>query len=320
VAFEASNVTNTIFENLNVHHFGDLGFDLEGDSTGNLILNSDFHHNYDPYTKNADGSSDAGDNADGVHIGTNDETINTIRGCRFWLNSDDGLDLWDGEGKVIVEGNWSFWNGYYVPEGQPDSNRIHPVNGNGNGFKLGRTLGSSNDPTYRVVVRNLAFENWLNGIDQNNSLKAMTLYNNTAYMNATTASWGGGFFIYDYDLPHIIRNNIAYKNRDDTLPDVSSSVVQDHNSWNLSSSIADSDFQSLDSSGMDGPRQSDGSLPDLPFLHLKQGSRLIDAGIDVGLPYYGLLPDIGAYEYESAVSSGAPAAYMMAQGEGLQLP
>jgi hypothetical protein len=304
VGFEAAEVNNTVFENLNVHHFGDVGFALFGNSTGNLVLNSDFHDNYDPYTRNADGSPVPGENADGLHVTTSDGTTNTIRGCRFWLNSDDGIDLWDAEGKVIIENNWAFWNGYYVPEGQPDSNRIHPEHGNGNGYKLGRTLESSNDPSYRVVVRNLAFENWLNGIDQNGSLKAMTTYNNTVYKNATAASWGGGFSINDYDLPHILRNNLAYSNRNDALSYIPSSVIQDHNSWNLGLSIADSDFQSLDSSGTDGPRQPDGSLPDLPFLKLKVGSRLIDAGVDVGLPYSGSLPDIGAYEYGSAPSSG----------------
>jgi len=34
-----------------------------------------------------------------------------------------------------------------------------------------------------------------------------------------------------------------------------------------------------------------------PNYHLLASSPNIDAGIDVGLPYYGLAPDIGAYEY-----------------------
>lgn len=297
IGFFVNNANDNIFENLDVHHMGNLGFRVAGTSTGNLILNSDFHHNYDPYTY--------GGNADGLEFNCNEGTINTVRGCRFWLNSDDGLDLWDTEGKIIAENNWSFWNGYYVPEGQPDSNRIHPSSGDGNGFKLGRTLNSSDDPSYRIVVGNLAFENWLFGITQNQARKAMTIYNNTVYNNGAPESWGGGFWVENYDLPHIIRNNIAYKNRRNWPSPNDPSIIQDHNSWNLGFDIADDDFESLDSSGADGPRKPDGSLPDLPFLKLESTSNLIDAGIDVGFPYNGSAPDIGAYEYVSGTQPTA---------------
>ena len=43
-------------------------------------------------------------------------------------------------------------------------------------------------------------------------------------------------------------------------------------------------------------RKSDGSLPDIKFMHLKQGSSLVDAGVDVGIAYKGKAPDIGAFE------------------------
>lgn len=32
-------------------------------------------------------------------------------------------------------------------------------------------------------------------------------------------------------------------------------------------------------------------------FHLREGSPAIDAGVEVGLPYYGVAPDIGAFEY-----------------------
>jgi hypothetical protein len=44
------------------------------------------------------------------------------------------------------------------------------------------------------------------------------------------------------------------------------------------------------------PRQADGSLPEIEFLHLASGSDLIDAGVDVGLPFNGKAPDLGAFE------------------------
>lgn len=43
------------------------------------------------------------------------------------------------------------------------------------------------------------------------------------------------------------------------------------------------------------PRQADGSLPDNGFARLVQGSDLIE-GADVGLPFKGAAPDLGAFE------------------------
>lgn len=44
------------------------------------------------------------------------------------------------------------------------------------------------------------------------------------------------------------------------------------------------------------PRQADGSLPEIDFLHLAKGSDLIDAGVETGLPFFGEAPDLGAFE------------------------
>ncbi|MGW2643028.1 hypothetical protein [Streptomyces sp. NPDC001348] len=52
----------------------------------------------------------------------------------------------------------------------------------------------------------------------------------------------------------------------------------------------------MSTSGWDKPRQSDGSLPVLPHLHLAANSTLIDKGVGVGLPYNGAAPDLGAFE------------------------
>jgi hypothetical protein len=69
------------------------------------------------------------------------------------------------------------------------------------------------------------------------------------------------------------------------------------NSWNLKhfTVIAD-DFVSIDPEGADGPRNPDGSLPDVAFIRPKPGSRLLDAGISVELPFKGSAPDLGAFE------------------------
>ena len=44
-------------------------------------------------------------------------------------------------------------------------------------------------------------------------------------------------------------------------------------------------------------RNEDGSLPNIDYLYLKSTSDLIDKGIDVGLPFNGSAPDIGAFEF-----------------------
>ena len=72
-------------------------------------------------------------------------------------------------------------------------------------------------------------------------------------------------------------------------------VAVDHNSWN-GFTVTDEDFLSLDTTVILAPRNGNSELPESPFLHLAEGSKLIDAGIDVHLVYNGDAPDIGCYE------------------------
>ena len=57
--------------------------------------------------------------------------------------------------------------------------------------------------------------------------------------------------------------------------------------------------------GILGPRNADGSLPNVGFLKLKKGSRAIDKGEDLGFPFVGKAPDLGAFEYGMSSSSVA---------------
>ncbi|MBI5771803.1 MAG: hypothetical protein HZA93_28790 [Verrucomicrobia bacterium] len=57
-----------------------------------------------------------------------------------------------------------------------------------------------------------------------------------------------------------------------------------------------SDFLSVDPKGVDSPRLPDVCLPELPFMRPEPGSRLLDAGISVELPFQGPAPDLGAFE------------------------
>jgi hypothetical protein len=93
----------------------------------------------------------------------------------------------------------------------------------------------------------------------------------------------------------IYRNNVAYLG---TATSNSTGADASFNSWDISGLIvAASDFVSTDTAGMYGPRKADGSLPDVKFMHLAAGSKLIDKGTNVGLPFTGAAPDLGAFEY-----------------------
>lgn len=288
VGFAVEDSSDNVFENINAHHNSGSGFSLTGNSNNNLILNSDFHHNYDPYSFDSNGLPYPGGDADGCVIGSIPKGCrNVVSGCRFWWNSDDGLDLWDNEGIVIIQNSWSFWNGY-----QPGT--FVASGGDGNGFKLGRTVEARDDTIRRVIENCVAYANQAKGFDQNAANVLMALYNNTAYKNG-----GLGFWLLDYPLQHVIKNNISYANYNGQTPDYRLSAESNHtnNSWN-GFSVTDADFLSIVASGIDGPRLPDGSLPDISFLKLAVTSGLIDKGVDIGLFFNGVAPDLGAFETE----------------------
>lgn len=92
----------------------------------------------------------------------------------------------------------------------------------------------------------------------------------------------------------------------------------ENNTWNLNLDLTVDDFESLDDPSMTvtgkdlstipgilGPRNADGSLPDVGFLKLKKGSRAIDKGEDLGFPFVGESPDLGAFEYGMPSSNSA---------------
>jgi hypothetical protein len=282
-AYYANNCT---FELINLHHNGG-GFQLTN-SDQCVVLNCDFHHNQDPLTT----SAGAYGNADGMGIdGTNPLAVNYVIGCRFWYNTDDGIDTWLGEGYTVIDNCWSFWNGFI-----PDT---WNVGGDGSGFKLGKNDLSA-PTTVKVKVRNcISFQNKKWGFLDNGARFNMEIYNNTAYQNAYKGldSWAGGFNFTTTPeaTKYYIKNNIAYNNGNDV--DVSDITNINHNTWDLPVTVTDADFANLSTTGVDGARNADGSLPELSFLKLIESSDLRLAGIDVGLPYSGSNPDLGAYQF-----------------------
>lgn len=255
----------------------DTGLQLGNGASYNNVINCDSYFNADPSQGNADGF------AAKLDVGTG----NYFYGCRAWQNSDDG---WDGYLRgadnitTLVENSWCFMNGY-LKDGTVST-------GNGNGYKMGGgdNTNSANLANNFTIVKSIAFDNRVKGYDQNNNRGSMTLYNCTAYRNGTNYSIPG--FINAGEVATI--TNCAALG---SVGSLASHVVQQTNSWLPPFNVTAADFFSIDTSGVRAARNPDGSLPLITFMNLSQGSQLIDSGTDIGLPFFGSAPDIGAFEY-----------------------
>ncbi len=259
--------TYNIVEQCTAHHNGNMGINITDGAAYNTILNCDSHSNYDVESH--------GENADGFGAKYATGPGNLFKGCRAWNNADDGYDLWDcGEG-IRFEDCWAYKNGV---------NLINDATfkGDGNGFKLGGGAGR------HVLNRCVSWGNLLaNGFEDNKNTSGVEYYNCTGYNNK------GKNFEAAGTGPHIAKNNLSYLGG--AADDIGAQVTQSNNSWN-GFNVSGTDFLSLDDTVAVGARAADGGLPVSNFLKLASGSSLINAGVDVGLPYLGSAPDLGAYE------------------------
>jgi hypothetical protein len=275
--------SHNIFELLNLHHNMGPGLFIQN-GNNNLVLNSDSHHNYDPYTSNG-----AGQSADGfgAHIKAN-QPGNVFRGCRAWMNSDDGFDLINAYSPVTIENSWAWQHGYLPGTTTP------LAAGNGNGIKAGGYGGVYVSNGVKHTVRfSVAFGNKAAGFYANHHPLALDFFNNTAFSNGVNYSMLG--IAPDGSAVNLgnLRNNLAYKG---TATANTAGLDMAFNSWTASVQISDGDFEDVSASGWDAPRQADGSLPALRSYHLSATSDLIGKGVDVGLPFKGAAPDLGAFE------------------------
>ncbi len=288
-----SGANHGTFEQTVTRWNGDSGLQLSGAASNNLILNADSYENYDP--------SNNGENADGFAIKfENLGPGNIVRGACAWGNSDDGWDMWESTtGGVLVEDSWAFDNGkiiqqFYDKELLENSNLTPSnFNGDGNGFKLGQTGGP------HVLNRVLVWENEVRGIDVNGNGFGVEVNNSTVYSSGR--NWQFDETSSETSNQHVLTNNISLAGSSSDI--FQSGVDSSFNTWN-GIAVSTNDFLSLDDAIARGPRQADGSLPVSDFLRLASDSNLIDAGVDVGLPFDGSAPDLGAYEIESAVLLG----------------
>jgi hypothetical protein len=268
-----------------------------------------------------------GNRADGFAGGSGGTQTDTYKvayytECRAWLNSDDGFDF--GTTKQFqAKGCWSFSNGYLE-------------DGTGVAFKTNPSHVA--EPRKRRIHNCLAAYNKSSGFycTNLNDLDygpVVEFVNNTSYYNFKGfVSAIGDFNCASGGLINVIyQNNVVYHSQSDLMdqysfktcdePTSSEYVTQSHNTWvtrdsgsywaynsdiNWAYSGKDYNFISVTDSAsthaeLSAPRKADGSLPDITFMKLSATSSLIDAGIDVGLPYNGSAPDLGYSEYDEAV-------------------
>ncbi|MGY4884384.1 MAG: hypothetical protein ACP5NZ_02275, partial [Nanobdellota archaeon] len=277
---------NITVENCVAHDIGFRGFWIF--EPGNL-----YFYNCDAYNCIDNKSDVPGNHGDGFIVWESDRSEEDLssrvifRDCRAWNNADDGWDA-ETEGYIELHNCWAFNQGY------------EQFSVGGNGFKLGLTEVHSTTLA-RNITNCIGANNRGSGFTTNDNDcqgKRMNLYNNLAYNN------GWGFAVYNtlnsdsQELLRLFRNNIAYNNEINMFEPGSAAYSHDHNSWDTSGiSVTDSDFVSLDVKQLYSPREADGSLPkNVTFGRLKAGSDLIDKGVNVGLPYSGNYPDLGAFE------------------------
>jgi hypothetical protein len=264
---------NTV-ENCRIYNCEDTGLQISGNGSYNLILNCDSYENYDPLTN--------GENADGFAPKLDIGPGNEFRGCRAWGNSDDGWDMFEADELVVIDNCWAIANGFNIWN---DPN----FQGDGNGFKLGGNFVFGP----QLITRSVAFDNRSKGFDQNNNTAVVTVYNCTGYRNQ---SRNFSFPASPTSGVHVLKNNISFLGTN-TIAATSEQVA---NSWQ-GFTVTEADFLNLDTALAKVPRNSDSSLPVIDFLRLTEESSLIDAGVDVGLPYAGSAPDLGAFEFGEIV-------------------
>jgi pectate disaccharide-lyase len=284
------------------HHNGDSGLQLgfahtTSNPNGELcayneIINCDSYLNFD--------FDNMGSDADGFACKMHQGKGNVFRGCRSWHNGDDGWDLFETDWSVEITNCWTWHNGdrtdfealYIAKMGKKMSSYM----GNGNGFKLGGNgTGGSSKGTH-VVKNCVAFDGNFGskkGFDQNSHKGGELVQNCT--------SWGNGYnFMFEEDpdsgATNQFDNNIEFGHKASMAFEFSAGAILNNNSWQLATPAAAADFVSLAETLALAPRQADGSLPVNDFARLIATSHLVDQGKDVGLPFSGAAPDLGAFE------------------------
>lgn len=316
--------SNISFENCTVHDVGGRGI-IAGSVAGYFGIHTDTLKfvNVDVYNCADTLASTPFNMGDGIKGDAEAGGVFYLEGCRFWNCSDDGVDI-SGSGQKILKNVWCFNIGTkYAHIYAPDD---------GNGFKLGGARDTASHANfimencisagnYRYALHMLDYQPYY----RNNG----RVYNTIFYKNEDGPA--------SFDNPNKpwqdteFYNCISYDNNRRAMAVAGYEYPHSNNSWifNLEGSfawrentdyvISDDDFVSLDISELSAPRKADGSLPDVNFFKLREGSDLIDGGTkttlsgeNIGIPYSGSSPDVGVFEY---TDKGLPIANFIIDNE-----
>jgi hypothetical protein len=272
ICFE-NNGSHNVYERLSMHDGQAIGlYSVRG--SDNLFLNCDAWNNWD-YTSE-DGK---GGNADGFGCHPpKGGTGNVFRGCRAWYNSDDGFDCIGAAETVTFEKCWALYSGF-----SPKREHL----GDGNGFKAG---GYGTTPAERLpnpIPRHtvrfcLAVGNKASGFYSNHHPGGSDWLNNTACRNGTNFNMLCRLADNRTDVDgygHKLRNNLSYKSRAEISRFDPGKCDASNNSFDASLVISDKDFIGVDESELVQPRQANGDLPSIRFLHPAPGSVLMEKGV-----------------------------------------
>ena len=290
---------NNRFERLSMHDGMGIGWYLTSGG-GNLVINCDAYNN-----KGLDRLSHGNIDGFGAHTNRTSDTGNTFIGCRAWFNSDDGFDLINNDAAVVISNCWAMYNGY-------DHESPSSMIGDSVGFKAGGYGVKGNwyptpVPRNRVLYC-LAVENG-RGFYANHHPGGMDWIGNTAIYNGTNYNMLGNLDARstDQDVPgfdHYMKNNLGFDGStevSDLGTDPASNNDVTYNYWTLPVTVTADDFKSLSYALLTQARQADGSLPNVDYARLVEGSDLIDVGttnLVGGIPYYsGSAPDLGFLEF-----------------------
>ena len=266
------------FSNIATHDGMGIGFYLTGRSDHNTISNCDAYNNFDAINI----SVNNGGNCDGFgcHVSANCEG-NVFEYCRAWQNSDDGFDFINCLSAATARYCIAYRNGF-----DKDGNKRADGNGfKAGGYGMGKEVKISSVPMHEVS-HCLSVGNKANGFYTNHHLGGIKFDHNSAYRN------GGYSYSFvnrkgvaladaiDVDgYGHIVTHNISYKsNKIVKSIDISQCIIQNNsftctgNVW-TNETFNNSDFYSLNLEELTAARNTDGSLPIINFMRLKDESK-----------------------------------------------
>jgi len=328
-AITAAACANLTFEHIIMHDIGQRGYWIEGGAWGESLndgteifaydttkwINCDVYNLFDTISSSPGNGADAWKT---IHYSGN---YLLWDGCRAWYYADDGWDPnsssrgGSGKGAIRVLTNcWAMASNKYR------NNYSTGWQTERNGFKFA-SGGDDPDPWNKTVIMKNCLALYCNtGMGEiYDALANGEYYNNTSFKNgigitatpnSTSIFKNNLVFGSTAEDPGLKRPyNIAIHNN--------TTYIESHNTWDKTASyphfemtdsldLNDDDFVTVDSLELvelfTAPRNIDGSLPPFP-LKLAPDSDLKDAGIDVGLPFNGVAPDIGAFEYAAPATS-----------------